>query len=290
MVNTAGDALGSLAIGETLRLGEINYTLNLNDSLLSVTVEGPPPPTPSNLIGSQNRISWEGTRTAQCIVEFSTDVFEHAVQVVTTGKAVDMLDLPAGTNQWRVKAENSEEWAVGEAFVSEAESDTPRVVQSNEDGNDDLFFASTNGTWESIYYAQHNRLFGDAGNDRIVGASGSDVIVGGAGNDSLHDGGGDDVFAFCDNWGVDTVEQLADGEITLWFASGDESNWNAETLTYTDGTNNVTVSGIPDEQITLKSGSDGSEQFAALSLAGAFDDFTSQRIFEESNSGILASL
>ena len=135
-----------------------------------------------------------------------------------------------------------------------------------------------------------NRLFGDAGNDRIVGASGDDVMVGGIGNDSLHGGGGDDVFAFCDNWGVDTVEQLADGKVTLWFASGDESNWNAETLTYTDGENSVTVSGVSAEQITLKLGDDGSAQFASLSNTGAFDAFTSQRIFEESDSGILASL
>ena len=135
-----------------------------------------------------------------------------------------------------------------------------------------------------------NRLFGDAGNDRIVGASGNDVIVGGIGSDSMHGGGGDDIFAFCDNWGVDTVEQLESGTVTLWFANGDESNWNAETLTYTDGENSVTVSGVTAEQVTLIFGNDGSELFAALTNAGAFDAFTSQRIFEESGSVTIASL
>ena len=78
-------------------------------------------------------------------------------------------------------------------------------------------------------------LFGDAGNDRIAGASGDDVIVGGIGNDRMHGGGGSDIFTFCDNWGTDEVKQLADGSVTLWFVSGNESNWNAETLIYMDG-------------------------------------------------------
>ena len=131
-------------------------------------------------------------------------------------------------------------------------------------------------------------LFGDAGNDRIVGASGNDVIAGGIGNDRMHGGGGDDVFTFCDNWGTDTVEQLATGSVTLWFASGNESNWNAETLTYTDGENSVKVSGV--SEVKLKFGYDGSVQYATLAQAGVFFDATSERIFEETGKGMLASL
>ena len=73
-------------------------------------------------------------------------------------------------------------------------------------GNDTIW--SNNGT---------NTLFGDAGNDRIVGGSDADVIVGGIGDDSMHGGGGEDIFCFGDNWGTDTIEQLANGKITLWF-------------------------------------------------------------------------
>ncbi len=135
-----------------------------------------------------------------------------------------------------------------------------------------------------------NFLFGDAGNDRIVGASGNDVIAGGIGNDRLHGGGGEDVFTFCDNWGVDNVEQLAGASVTLWFVSGSEDKWNASTLTYTDGDNSVTVKGVTPEQITLKFGDDGTDQFAMLSGMGAFFDATTERIFEESGKGILASL
>ena len=136
-----------------------------------------------------------------------------------------------------------------------------------------------------------NWLFGDAGNDRLVGASGNDIIAGGIGDDRMHGGGGDDVFTFCDNWGVDNVEQLATGSVTLWFAFGNESNWNAETLTYTQDENNIVkVSGIAADKITLKFGDDGFDQFATLSSIGAFFDATTERIFEESGKGILANL
>ena len=37
-----------------------------------------------------------------------------------------------------------------------------------------------------------------------------------------------------------TVEQLANGSVTLWFEPGSKENWNAETLTCTDGENSVT--------------------------------------------------
>ena len=126
----------------------------------------------------------------------------------------------------------------------------------------------------------NNTLFGDAGNDRIVGGSDRDVIVGGIGNDSMHGGGGEDIFCFGENWGQDTVEQLVDGKVTLWFESGSASNWNADTLTYTDGANSVTVSGVIN--ITLRFGADTSLP------AGCFEDAASEKIFEDKNKGMLA--
>ena len=126
-----------------------------------------------------------------------------------------------------------------------------------------------------------NTLFGDAGDDRIVGGIDNDVIVGGIGNDSLHGGGGNDIFCFGDDWGIDTVEQLAGSSVTLWFESGSESNWDASTLTYTDGENCVTVRGV--SEITLKFGGD----ISALPN-GVFDDAASEKIFEDKNKGTLA--
>ena len=124
-----------------------------------------------------------------------------------------------------------------------------------------------------------NKLFGNAGNDRIIGGTDNDEIIGGSGNDAMHGGGGNDVFCFGENWGNDTVEQLAGSSVTLWFENGSESNWNASTLTYSDGINSVKVSGVSD--VTLKFGE------AALP-SGCFDDADSEKIFEDKNKGFLA--
>ena len=356
-----------------------------------------------DLTGSKDEVSWESSTISEYVLECSTDGFEHVLQYTTNGTAVDLLNLPAGTYQWRVKANmDNAEWNDGNEIVSDNTSTNPKVFRSKADASDDIFFATPNGEWSSIYYAQHvgsvndwtgtneivsangkgriqdlffgsadpstlcltdsengdalflddmytglpeeieentgrlfrlqsimagagddiidmtsqrfeysdgnlsifggdgddiiwaskgrNSLYGDAGNDRIVGASSNDVIVGGIGNDRMHGGGGEDIFTFCENWGTDTVEQLATGSVTLWFASGSEDSWDESTLTYSDGENSVTVSGVIAEQVTLKFGDDSSEQYAMLAQAGAFFDATTERIFEESGRGILASL
>ena len=129
-----------------------------------------------------------------------------------------------------------------------------------------------------------NLLCGAAGNDNLFGSDGNDVIVGGAGNDLLRGGGGDDLFAFGGNWGQDIVEQLENGKVTLWFDDGDESKWNPGTLTYTDGDQSVTVSGV--NEVTLKFGDDGSERYRNLLASGAFGDSSSCNIFE--SKGMLA--
>jgi hypothetical protein len=111
----------------------------------------------------------------------------------------------------------------------------------------------------------------------------------------MHGGGGDDVFTFCDNWGVDNVEQLEGGKVTLWFAESKSQITAAEidgngVFTNATGTGSVTVKGFALEDIAVRYGDDGSEQYATLARAGAFFDATSERIFEEEGKGILASL
>ena len=122
-----------------------------------------------------------------------------------------------------------------------------------------------------------NTLFGDAGNDRIVGGSDDDKIIGGAGNDSMHGGGGEDIFYFGGNWGNDTVEQLEGGSVTLWFETSN-GTWNEENLTYTDGTNTVTVKGTTDVEL----------RFGAADVEGAFFPAASENIFEKNNKGFIA--
>jgi len=407
--DTSGESLGTLTLGKTVKISDTDFTLHLTDNVLSVVIgEAINPVIPESDVTPQTQTWKKRGEDAQYAVEYSTDNFEHVIRVMVESNMLDSFQMPAGNYQWRVKLESGEEcygeeeWIIGEPIMVEESDHNPKVVKSNEDGNKDLFFAVTNGTWENVYYAQNvgsfhdwngtndivsacgkgriqnlffgssdpnvlcltdaengdaifvddvytdlpesitdhtsrlyriqeiragagadivdmtsqqfeyigdgltirggegddviwankgnNTLFGDAGNDRVVGASGNDVIAGGIGNDRMHGGGGNDVFTFCDNWGTDSVEQLASGTVTLWFVSGDISNWNEATLTYTDGDNSVTVSGVDIEQITLRFGDDDSAQFTSLSSMGAFEVFTSQRIFEESALGILANL
>lgn len=353
-----------------------------------------------NLAGSKDEVSWESSTVSEYVVEYSMDGFEHVLQHTTRGTAVDMLNLPDGTYQWRVKANmDNAEWNDGDTIISDNANATPKVFRSKADASDDIFFASPNGKWSSMYFAKHvgsfddwtgtndtvsaggkgriqdlffgsadpsmlcltdsengdalflddaftglpeeieentgrlfrlqaivagagddivdmtsqrfeysdgnlsifggdgddviwasrgrNSLYGDAGNDCIVGASSDDLIIGGIGNDHMHGGGGDDIFTFCDNWGVDEVEQLASGKVTFWFTSELEGNvaWDEVSKSFTDGTNHITVKGFDADQVTLKFGKNNPEDtdlFTMLSDAGAFGQFTSQRIFEES--------
>ena len=102
---------------------------------------------------------------------------------------------------------------------------------------------------------------------------------------AMHGGGGDDTFVFGGNWGNDTIEQLATGKVTLWFKEA-TGTWNAETLTYTDGANSVRV--LSDmAEVSLKFGNEDA-RYADLFTAGAFDDFSTERIFKDNNKGMLA--
>ena len=181
-----------------------------------------------------------------------------------------------------------------------------RLAQINEiragNGDDVVDMTSLNFTWsgsgvkifgglgdDTIWSNNDsNTLFGDAGNDRIAGGRDNDVITGGIGNDTMHGGGGKDIFTFGTNWGNDTVEQLAEGSVTLWFKDGSESNWNASTLTYSDGTNSVKVSGVSADNIALIFGDDSSLLYDDLVSVGCFENSVTEKIFEDKDKGILA--
>ena len=373
------------------------YSIYITDVLQEeVRIENP--------AGTPDGVSWQATSLAETyLLDLSTDNFAHVLQDEINGNSLDFLNLPAGTYQWRVKAESGEEWTVGGEIVSENLSVVPIIIRSESDGDKDLFCAAPNGTWEENFRARHtgsvdtwtgtgemvsaagknrirdlffgsadpnvlaltdsengdalfmddiytdlpeglegngsrlfrireilagggddivdmtsgrfeftgdimtiyggdgddtiwadkigSRLFGDEGNDRLVGSSGSDLIIGGSGNDSMHGGGGEDIFTFCANWGADTIEQIEGGTVTLWFASGSEENWDGATLTYADGENRVSVSGVGEDRIALMFGNDGSMRFRQLSSMDAFEGFSSKNIFEEAeDKGAVASL
>ncbi|MCR4573505.1 MAG: AIDA repeat-containing protein [Lentisphaeria bacterium] len=381
-------------------VGRKDYSLVVNSGILWLTVTGEGIPAPINLSNTNNELLWTSVEEVTgYFIEYSRDGFKTVITVETETVGMEQYNVGVGTWQWRVKAKEGAEWAVGNDITISSSGTSTTVVSATEDGVTDAFFGRALDTWNGNYQAEHvgvgewngteevvalngknqitdifagsddasillltddengdalfiddiysafpegldaqarianideiragdgndivdltsqrfdyvgggmtvkgglgddviwansgnNTLFGDAGNDRIVGAGGNDVIVGGSGDDSLHGGGGEDIFAFGGDWGNDSVEQLANGMVTLWFDNGSLDKWDASTLTYRDGDKSVKVSGVGQESITLKFGDDGSEQYGRLLEAGGFDEFSSERIFENKNTrGLLA--
>ena len=394
-IGTTETNYGSITVnGDELIYADYSFTLATEGSDLLLTVTG----YPEHVSGNASGLSWtENPEDADYVVEYSQDNFNTALTVKPGTSRLDSYGLPAGTYQWRARPAAGEDWTLGQPFVVDGEV-SAQLQQSDADGNMDVFFTRSVGTWGSTYYAQHqgteggwegtgetvslggknriedvftgstdanvlvmsdaangdalflddtfsvfpeiqqgrleqideiragagddvvdmtsqlfgyvgdgltirgglgddaiwansgdNVLFGDAGNDRLIGAAGDDILVGGVGCDSMHGGGGNDIFTFCDDWGIDTVEQLEGGSVTLWFASGDVSNWDEVNLAYDDGCGNfVQVSGVSSAQITLKFGDDGSALFDDLTALGAFAECTSEKIFEDESKGMLA--
>ena len=156
-------------------------------------------------------------------------------------------------------------------------------------------------------------LFGDAGDDHIVGGNDVDVIVGGAGNDTLHGGGGGDYFCFGGSWGDDTVEQLEGSMALLWFdgVEREELSLSADTdgnAVLSCDSGSVTLLGVRHDDVSASFDAGGNalsdsillqfgdsglgeeyQLFAdALRSAGAFDESSSDRIYDDSTRGRLA--
>lgn len=116
-----------------------------------------------------------------------------------------------------------------------------------------------------------NIIFGDAGDDSIAGGSQNDRIIGGAGNDVMHGGGGYDNFYFGGDWGNDIVEQVAGGYVCLHFEDNN-GTWDENTLTYTSGSNSVTVIGTTDINLEFETDIAEFDPVFAESASGKISD------------------
>jgi len=136
-----------------------------------------------------------------------------------------------------------------------------------------------------------SRLFGDAGDDRIVGGSGDDLIVGGSGNNTLHGGGGNDIFCFYNNkttQEANTVTQLEDGSVILWFDDKVDGEWNAETLTFSynktdENKSTVVVKGVTNDKISIRIGNHDFND-TAVKYAAEYAALTEENAFAASSS------
>ena len=380
------------AAGETYYFKSLDAAGNIASAQLSATE--------NERNYASEKLSWSATEaSSQYLVEYSCDDFMTVVALAQDTVGIECYNMADGVWQWRLKAEENDDWTNGNTVVFATQAAQASVVEAAEDGVTDVFFAKKLDVWGKDFLARHtgacqgwrgtgevavlegknqiadifggsddasillltddangdalfiddiysafpenqeaqarlakigeiragagddlvdltsqrfeyvgggvkvhggdgndvlwansgsNRLFGDAGDDRLVGGRGDDVLAGGRGNDRLHGGGGQDIFVFGGEWGNDTVEQFDGGKVTLWFDKGDEDKWDAKNLTYTDGNNSVRVSGVSQDKIDLLFGSDGSEMYSDLLANNAFDEFASDKIFEDRNRGLLA--
>jgi Ca2+-binding RTX toxin-like protein len=143
---------GSVTVnGEDLVYNGVNYSLDQSDGNLTLTITAAA--VVPILSGSTTGVSWENISGSSFVVEYSHNDFADTLRVETENNALDTFNMPAGTYQWRVKAEEGE-FVNGEEIVSDNAS-APQKFVSEADGNMDLFFARASGIWERSYVAQH---------------------------------------------------------------------------------------------------------------------------------------
>src|SRR6185295_2925496 len=85
-------------------------------------------------------------------------------------------------------------------------------------------------------------VFGNGGDDDLHGDAGNDLIEGGLGNDALFGVAGDDTYAFFDDFGLDTITEVAGLANTLDFSgAGNDLAITLDTnlIDVTDGINSV---------------------------------------------------
>ena len=69
--------------------------------------------------------------------------------------------------------------------------------------------------------AGNDILYGDVGNDILFGDAGNDILYGGANNDKLYGGAGEDTYVFEVGGGADSVSDVSNDELTLFFQGAD---------------------------------------------------------------------
>ncbi len=233
--------------------------------------------------------SWFGTR--------------EAVELDGKNKIADVFSGNSDSNILYLTDDKNGDALFVDDIYTESPGDGARIAQIDEiragDGDDVVDFTSQRfdydgdgviirgGLGDDTIWSNNgeNFLFGDEGNDRIVGGSDNDVIVGGIGDDSVQGGGGDDIFCFGGNWGIDVIEQLDSGTVTLWFEDGiAESDLTIKRTEQgtkiTCGDNSITVKNLAEDEIKIKFSGEG--DYESLASIGTFSDYTSKKIFEDS--------
>ena len=165
-----GESVQLVIGGNTVTANGLDYTIAKSNNKITFTLD-------HHTDGDQNGVSWGALTGAEnYIVEYSTDNFATVLAVNVEGTVLDTA-LNAGDFQWRVRQDGElGQWGYGEN-ISAADPGV-RQVNSNDDGNADLFFARKNGVWNGDYKAVHQgEKNGWQGTGESAALAGKNVIA-----------------------------------------------------------------------------------------------------------------
>ena len=172
---TVGGNTQDLTVDESVTVGNTEYSLAKitagDKTTLTLTVTEGSVPGVSNLTGNANGVSWNGNGSA-FVVEYSKDNFASVLQLETATSAVDTYQIGAGS--WKVRVDSEAQTG----FTAAAPTGSAAQVVSDADGNLDVFFARTAGTWDAKHLAKHLGDFnGWQGTKERVALTGKNIIT-----------------------------------------------------------------------------------------------------------------
>ena len=170
--NESGTVYGTLSVnGADITYNGVTYSLDQADGNLTLTVTGGSASGVSNLTGNATGVSWSGNGSA-FVVEYSLNNFASVLQLETATSAVDTYQMPGG--DWQVRVDSAAQ--IG--FTAAAPAGSAAQIVSDADGNLDVFFARTAGTWTSRHAARHaGTLNGWRGTNERVALTGKNIIT-----------------------------------------------------------------------------------------------------------------
>ena len=169
---------GSITVnGDDLVRNGVTYSLDQADGNLTLTVTGGSIPEVSNLTGNATGVSWSGNGSA-FTATYSLNNFADAICLETNTCQIDTYNIGAGTWQVRVKDETETVFNAQTSFTATAPTGSAAQVVSDADGDLDVFFARTSGTWTSRNVARHaGTLNGWRGTNDRVALTGKNIIT-----------------------------------------------------------------------------------------------------------------
>ena len=271
----------SIALDESYTVGEFTYIFKQIDQSVALKVYGP---------SCMEKLTWAPVDAAKhYIIEFSfSNDSASSLKIQTDSNGIDTYAFPTEICQWQAKTLEEEVIESGQ-LISVFDANKSWEIISEANGITDVFFAKSNGNWDSSYCAVHQgvndwmgtgELLFFANQNKIIdiykGSDDANVLLltddtcGDAlflddvfsdrGNqarlariDQIYAGNGDDIIDLTSR----QFEYSGDG-IWIYGGNGDDVIWanNGSNILFGDAGNDRIVGGTGDDIITGGSGDD----------------------------------